>query len=160
MRTLMRTTVVVGIFALSSLVHAQGDPNVGTWKLNLTKSKFDPGPPPKSLTRTYEPVRNGIKVSVEGVDAFNNPIRYGFTATYDGKEYPLTGLGVPGDADRIAVRRADIAFTVEETLKQAAKHVFTIRRDVSQKGKVLTLTGKGMNAAGQPINNVTVYDKQ
>ena len=66
---------------------------------------------------------------------------------------------MPGDADRIALRRADIAFTVEATLKQAAKQVFTIRREVSQKGKVLTLTGKGMNAAGQPINNVTVYDR-
>jgi len=29
---------------------AQNDPLVGTWKMNLAKSKFSPGPPPKSAT--------------------------------------------------------------------------------------------------------------
>ncbi len=28
------------------------DPLIGTWKLNLAKSKFSPGPAPKSVTAT------------------------------------------------------------------------------------------------------------
>ena len=31
---------------------AQTDPSVGTWVLNVAKSKYDPGPPPKSSTVT------------------------------------------------------------------------------------------------------------
>jgi hypothetical protein len=137
---------------------AQTDPVLGTWKLNLMKSKYDPGPPPKNLTRTYEAVRSGVKVTVEGIDGSNNPIKYGYTANYDGKDYPVTGMGVPGGADVVAFRRVDIAFTVEETLKQAGKVIITARRVVSQNGKVLTFNTKG--TPGQPFNNVTVYDKQ
>jgi len=46
------------LFALSLLVLssvpllAQDNPFVGIWKLNLAKSKFEPGPAPKSQTRT------------------------------------------------------------------------------------------------------------
>jgi hypothetical protein len=34
---------------------AQNDRFVGTWKLNVAKSKFSPGPPPKSATVTIAP---------------------------------------------------------------------------------------------------------
>ena len=137
---------------------AQSDPVIGTWRLNLMKSTYNPGPPPKNLTRTYEAVRNGVKVTVEGVDGSNNRIQYGYTANYDGKDYSMTGMGVPGGADLIALTRVDIAFTVEETLKQAGKVIITARRVVSQNGRVLTFNTKG--TPGQPFNNVTVYDKQ
>jgi len=151
--------IAVILIAWSTVVgRAQSDPVIGTWKINLMKSKYDPGPPPKSQTRTYEAVRNGVKVTVEGVDGFNNPIKYGYTANYDGKDYPMTGTGVPGGADVVAFRRVDIAFTVEETLKQAGKVIITARRVVSQNGKILTFNTKG--TPGQPFNNVTVYDKQ
>ena len=149
------------LIAASTIVgRAQSDPVVGIWKLNLGKSKFNPGPPPKNLTRTYESIRNGVKVTIEGVDGFNNPIKYRYSANYDGKDYPVTGVGVPGDADVIALMRVDIIFTVEETLKHAGKVIFTARRVVSQNGKVLTFTAKGTNVTSQPANNVTVYDKQ
>jgi hypothetical protein len=32
----------------SSAVRAQSNPLVGTWKLNLAKSKYDPGPRPRA----------------------------------------------------------------------------------------------------------------
>jgi len=39
----------VAILALASSVWAQNDPLIGTWKLNLPKSVYDPGPSPRSL---------------------------------------------------------------------------------------------------------------
>ena len=33
---------------------AQGDPQVGVWKLNVAKSKYTPGPVPKSGTTKIE----------------------------------------------------------------------------------------------------------
>src|SRR5580704_12691878 len=48
--------VVVG----SSTLQAQSNPLVGTWKLNVTKTKYDPGPAPKSLTRTVVAKGDGV----------------------------------------------------------------------------------------------------
>ena len=39
---------------------------LGTWKLNLAKSKFDPGPGPKELTRIHEDAGGGqIRVTTK-----------------------------------------------------------------------------------------------
>jgi hypothetical protein len=48
---LILAIAAIGIISLSAYA---SDPLTGTWELNLEKSKFSPGPPPKSQTRTYE----------------------------------------------------------------------------------------------------------
>lgn len=40
---------------VSQVAAADGDMRLGTWKLNLAKSKYAPGPAPKSQTRKWEP---------------------------------------------------------------------------------------------------------
>ena len=52
-RLLTVFAVIFLAMAAEGLVIAQSDPFVGTWKLNLAKSKFNPGPAPKSQTRTW-----------------------------------------------------------------------------------------------------------
>ena len=43
---------------------AADDPMDGTWKLNLAKSKIDPGPGPKSLVNKYQSDSKGnVKVT-------------------------------------------------------------------------------------------------
>jgi len=49
----------------SGLALAQTDPFVGTWKLNVAKSKFGPGAERKSETRIVESSPTGMKVSVD-----------------------------------------------------------------------------------------------
>ena len=45
----------VGVLAVAALATAQAkDPFVGTWTMNPAKSKYSPGPAPKSATSTYE----------------------------------------------------------------------------------------------------------
>src|SRR5215475_10775070 len=84
--------LAVCLVATSSLSSfAQTDPIIGTWKLNLAKSKLSPGPPPKSQTLTYEAVGQGVKVTVKGTDAEGKLIDIQSTANYDGKDYPVTG---------------------------------------------------------------------
>ena len=41
----------------------------GTWKLNPAKSKYSPGPPPKSMTITYSAAGFGMKIVVDLVPA-------------------------------------------------------------------------------------------
>ena len=133
------------------------DSFVGTWKLNLAKSKYSPGPPPKSLTVTYEANGDGIKTTVEGVNSEGKPISGHYAASYDGKDNPVTGEGLPYDT--IALKRIN-ANTVESTTKKDGKVVVNGKRVLSKDGKVMTMTGKGINAKGEPTNNVAVYDKQ
>ena len=136
------------------------DPLVGTWKINLAKSTFSPGPAPKSQTLTITVAGQGMKVNVQGVDGQGKPTSTQYTANYDGKDYPVTITGAAAaDYDHVVLKRID-ARTSETTRKKTGKVVQTVRRVVSQDGKTLTTTATGMNAQGQKVNNVTVYDKQ
>jgi hypothetical protein len=146
---------VVLLIPFSRTAFAQGDPLIGTWKLNLTKSKFDPGPPPQSSTMHYEPAGQGFRDTVTGVDAQGKPTTSAFMMIYDGKFYPTTGV-IGYDASAFT-RVDDHTVTYIRTL--AGKVVATGTRALSRDGKTLTFTGRGTTANGRQ-NNVVVYDKQ
>jgi hypothetical protein len=159
MQPLFRTLVFGAVLTLGfrpMSLSAQGtDPAAGTWELNLAKSKFSPGPAPKSQTRTYEVTGADVKYTLKGIDADGKPTLVQYTAKYDGKDYPVTGSQ---DFDTISLKRVD-AVTAQATLKKGGKMVQTATRVVSKDGKALTLTTIGTNAKGQPVNNVLVFDK-
>ena len=75
-------------FALSAQA---ADPIVGTWKLNVAKSTYSPGPAPKSITAKIEAAGEGEKRTADGVRGDDKPIRLEYTAQYDGKDNPITG---------------------------------------------------------------------
>jgi hypothetical protein len=154
------TVVAVALLAVVSVssLQAQGNAVVGTWKLNLTKSKFDPGPAPKSLTRKVVAEGDGLKYSFEGVSADGKPVSYGFTVKFDGKDYPITG-SMPSGADSISVKRVD-ANNYEATLKKGGKVLSMGKVTVSADGKVTTVDSTGMTATGAKMHDVQVYDKQ
>lgn len=145
---------VVGLSPLASV--AQSDPFIGTWRLNVTKSTYSPGPPPRSNTLTVEAAGQGIRVTAKGTDAEGKPTATQYTASYDGKDYPVTGNP---DWDAVAFKRVD-AYTLEFTRKKAEKVVQTGTNVGSKDGKTRTVTSKGINARGEKISNVAVYEKQ
>ena len=160
MQPLFRMLAIGAVLALGfpamSLWAQAADPASGTWELNLAKSTFSPGPPPKSLTRTFEVSGADVKYTLKGIDAEGKPTLVQFTAKYDGKDYPVAGSP---DFDTISLKQVDPATSVA-TLKKGGKLVQTTTRVVSKDGKTLTLTVKGKNAKGQAVNNVMVFDKQ
>ena len=135
---------------------AQGNPMVGTWTLNVAKSKYSPGPAPKSTTVTWEAAGQGLKLTSKGVDAEGKPTNVQYTVNFDGKDYPVTGSS---DFDAVALKKVD-ASTMEATRKMGGKMVQTARYVLSKDGKTYTVTAKGTNAKGQQVNNVVVYDKK
>jgi hypothetical protein len=48
---------------------------VGTWKLNLAKSTYSPGPLPRSGTLTFQEDGQGLRSTVETIDAQGNPAK-------------------------------------------------------------------------------------
>lgn len=150
--------VVLAIVSLSVGASA-ADSSIGTWKLNVAKSKYSPGPPPKSVTLKYETAGDGVKLSVERIDEQGKATSGGYTAKYDGKDVPYAGTGGPLGAETVALKRID-ASTVEATFKRGGKVIATARGVVSADGKTRTITTTGTNEQGQKVHNVAVYDKQ
>ena len=140
-------------FALSAQA---ADAIVGTWKLNVAKSTYSPGPAPKSLTAKIEAVGEGEKVTADGVRGDDSIIHVEYTAQYDGKDYPLSGSPI---ADTVSLKRID-ANTTERTDKKGGKVVQTLTRKLASDGKTVTVTYKGTDAEGRAFNNVGVFEKQ
>ena len=149
-------TLALAMLTLSVGLRAQQDPLIGTWKLNLSKSKFSPGPPLRSNTLQYEAQGDALKVIADFVTGDGVSHHEEDTPIPDGKDYPIAG-GV--DRDSVTMKRID-AYTAEFVGKKAGKTTLTMLRVVSKDGKTLTITGTGTNAKGQKVNNVAVFDKQ
>jgi hypothetical protein len=132
------------------------DPVVGTWVLNLAKSKYSPGPAPKSLTRTYTESAQGLTMKISGVAADGSPVSIQSTFKYDGKDYPYTGSPM---FDSLSLKRVD-GTTVKSVLKRDGKVVGSTTRTLSDGGKVLTLTTKSTDPKGVKHDEVAVFDRQ
>jgi len=142
--------------AIITLPAQASDPEAGTWELNLAKSTFTNVPPPKSQTRTYEVTGQQVKMTGKGIDTEGKPTLIGFTANKDGKDYPYTGSAA---YDTISITPVD-ALTVNWTNKKAGKVVITGTRVISKDGKVMTISDKGTDAKGQPLEVILVFDKR
>ena len=149
--------LTAGVLVLAVMAAAQTDPFVGTWTLNVAKSKYSPGPGPKATTSVYEAAGKGYKVSVKTEPANGPAQSWSYTTNLDGKESPITGNNP--NADAVTVKRID-AHTLEVVSKKGGQVVATQKNVVSKDGKIRTVTTTGTDAQGQKINNVAVYDKK
>ena len=154
--SLSAITVLGLAAALPQVGFAQSDPLTGMWTLNLAKSKYSPGPPPKSGTFTFQGDGQNKKNTTQGIDAEGKPTGGVFMHIYDGKPHPTTGSTI---FDASAYTRVD-AYTVNIIRYKAGAVVQTGSHVVSRDGKELTVTSRGTGAKGEQINNVAVYDKQ
>src|SRR5262245_11725016 len=90
----------------------------GTWKLNAAKSKFSPGPPPKSMSVTYSAAApDGMKIVVDLTPATGAAEHWEMTAQYDGKEYPVKGNP---NADTVSIKRVS-DLSSESTFRKGGK---------------------------------------
>ncbi len=128
----------------------------GNWKLNLAKSKYDPGPPPKGPNFSkFEAIKGGLKVTNDGVNAEGKPTHNEFSGKFDGKDNPVKG---DPNRDTAALNKID-DYTFEIISKKAGNVVNTNRAVFSRDGKTRTQTGQGTNAQGIKTNNAVVYEK-
>jgi hypothetical protein len=156
LRTLAFGSVLAILVPAPALTAQAADRAIGTWTLDVAKSKYNLSSAPKSLTLTYEKAGQGLTVTTKGVDGQGNATATSYTANYDGKDSPATGAP---DYDTVSLKGID-ASTVQITRKKGGKVVATLQRVVSADGKVLTITTKGTNATGQTASDVGVFEKQ
>ena len=150
-------TMVMLVAALTlAVTAAAADQHSGTWKMNPDKSKYSPGPAPKSTTITIEADDKGVKINAEGTNADGSALHVQYDAKFDGQDYPVTGVPY---ADTVSVKRVG-ADTFVSTMKKGGQAVMTVTSKVSKDGKTRTSTFKGKDAEGHDLLNVVVSDKQ
>jgi hypothetical protein len=133
------------------------NPIVGTWKLNVAKSTFIPGPGWRSQTRTYRAAPgSGVSVEWIGVGAKGEAMHVSFISRLDGKDYPMKGSANYDTLNAVPVD----AFTVKSEEKRDGQIVGIANRRVSPDGKVLTITDEGTNRKGEKFSQVLVFDRQ
>jgi hypothetical protein len=158
----MRKTLFVGFLVVCAVMLFSGsavlaaDSWIGTWKLDVAKSKFSPGPAPKSLTLTFASTPDGIKHTSDGVNAEGKATYSEFVSKFDGKEVPYKGNP---NADTAAPKRIDDN-SYENTWKKDGKVTITAHAVVSKDGKTLTVHQKGKNAKGEAVDSTAVFEKQ
>jgi hypothetical protein len=156
----MRTFLTKALIALAiTTIGALGaDNSIGTWKLNVAKSKYTPAPMPvKSLTVAREAADGGVKVTTTGAQADGTDINASYTAKFDGKDVHVTGNS---PYDTIALRQVNANTLTDARKKSDGKYKATSRIVISNGGKTMTGTTRGTNAEGKPFTSVFVFDKQ
>jgi hypothetical protein len=156
-RLLSYAAVMILTLVAGSQIMAQSNPALGTWKLDVAKSKYSSGAP-SELTRTLEADGDSTKYTFAGKSADGNPISYSFTSKYDGQDSPITGTG-PGGADAIAIKKVN-AYSYDFSVKINGKTTATGKSTVSKDGKTTTVTISGKDKDGKAMSSTAVYDKQ
>jgi len=132
------------------------DPEIGTWRLNVQKSRFLPGPAFKSETRTYEEQKDGVKVTIRTVDGKGRNVTSIYLTTPDGQQHVVSGSG--GPADSVGLKRIN-EFTAESTLVHAGKEIAKTTRVIDPEGKKMTITYKGLDPDGSPVDYTLVFER-
>ena len=155
-QALVRAIAVCAAVLFSASLALAGENWVGTWKVDPAKSKYSPGPAPKSAILKFESTPAGITLTTDIVDGEGKALKGGFTAKFDGTEVPLTGNP---NADVGSPKRLDDNSYVN-VWKKAGKVTITAKAVVSADGKTLTITQTGTDALGRAVDITAVYDRQ
>jgi hypothetical protein len=132
------------------------DPFVGTWKLNVSKSNYVAGTPPKEQTVTISDSGANQDTAVSLTAADGSSISYHFTVPAKGG----TGSAVEGGGfDAVTAKRINES-TRETHFTQGGKEVRTVRTSVSKDGKTMQAKVKGTDAQGKPVDATLVFEKQ
>ena len=158
----MQRVLILAALTLPLLVRQPtspaANPRIGTWILNLQKSKYEGVTPPLRETRTYVAGPDGaVTLTATTALADGSTLTVRYTAKYDSKDYPYSGPA----GDTISIRALDpSAFSTSATVKRAGKIVQTALGIVAKDGKTMSYITNGVDAAGKPNSTTRIYDRQ
>jgi hypothetical protein len=160
-------------FAAGALCLA-ASPQMGTWKLNESKSKFTPGTGKNTMVVYKDATGGKVKITTDGVDANGKATHSEWTGKFDGKDYSVTG---DPKAEMRSYTKLDDR-TMDFTVKKGGKVTVTGRVVVAADGKSRTVTTSGTTGTAAPAGrawqrgdfqaeqkgkkykNIAVFDKQ
>lgn len=126
---------------------------IGTWRLNVAKSRYSPGPPLRSETRVYSKQTDGVKGVVSRVYGDGRSEKFEYMANF-GNDMMVTGIP---EYDSVTLRKVD-ELTSDAVLSHAGTVYGVARRVIAPDGKTMTITFD-RKSSETPVHNVAVYDK-
>jgi hypothetical protein len=148
-----RTIRILCSTILAVALALAADAFVGTWKLNLAKSKWGGlSSPPTSSTRVFSRDGEWSVIKTDTVDATGQSRSSERRDKADGQEYSW------GEGERIAMKKIN-DYRYEWTLKSESRGSGTGVSVLSKDGQTMTETYTGTNK-GEKVHYVRVYDRQ
>ena len=109
-----RASVVFVVVVMAAAVRTvtlsaqSADPWIGTWKVNLEKSTYSPGPKPTTATIIkIEPSADGMKTTFDGMTSEGKPFHTEAVGAFDGKDNPVKGGRLPNTTRRTSASTAE-----------------------------------------------------
>jgi hypothetical protein len=146
--------ITATLVVLAAAVGIAASPQIGSWKLNEAKSKA--AGVAKNTLVVYTEAGDNVKVAIDGVDATGKPFHSEWTGKFDGKDYPVTGDPSSDMRSYTVVNANTLAFMTKKGGKQTLSGEIVVAAD----GKSRTVTASGVNAQGEKVSQMAVYDRQ
>jgi hypothetical protein len=148
--SLLRLNLLFGAALILAAQSHHITPFTGTWKLNLPKSRFNPGPPFKSFTITFTP--DGTR-HLDLIGADGQTVKASLPWS-DGKEVQVTDMENARATSKIQGRR------FHDVWKQNGKVIEDVHGFVSPDGKTFRTTVDATDNQGRHHHNELTFDKQ
>jgi len=147
---------VIAVLSAAGAALAQGDPFIGTWKLNPTKAKYTAGAPPKEETVTIASKGGQDQLTAKGTAPNGTPIAISYEVPVKGgKGKILSGGPFDGVTERVVDEN-----TRDITYMKDGKDMLHIHAVTSKDGKTMRLTIKGTDPDGKPLAGMSSWEKQ
>ena len=141
------------LFGQSSLL-------VGSWNVNIEKSKYSPFPAPTSEVLRWQSVDGGLKFTTDRMSAegerFQSETMYLFALKSDGSDAAVQGATTP--TTRVLKRIDDHNY--EDRDKIDGKTTMTRQIIIFPDGKTLAVTMSRINPQGRPLPIVLLAERQ
>jgi ABC-type sugar transport system substrate-binding protein len=153
-RRLSLVTLIAVLFASPAFA---ADPIIGTWKLNVAKSKFSPNQVLTAGSRVYTESAGVYTLEQKTTSAAGKEVAN--VAQYSEGKEQAQGPGQLQTIDTVLAKKVN-ANTWNFVLKKDGKTVGHVHRVVSPDGKTLTVHNTGVSVSSTSTDETLVYDKQ
>jgi hypothetical protein len=154
-----KAMLFLAVFGCVGLLWA-ADPSVGTWKLNLAKSKISPSAealPKEAMIVVRELGANEFELALSMTPANGSQISEKLTWPQKGGLLKSSAAPTQGQSSVVTMIAPGEWYT---TTMQDGKQAELLHSVISKDGKTMSVTIKATDAKGKPYEELEVFDKQ
>lgn len=144
------------LLVLLGRAYASGDPFVGKWVLDVSRSEYPSGTCPKTMVIEMETAGKGIRYRSDATYQGGKTAHSEYTAEYDGNQAMV--MGTHGMMLPVFLKRID-SKTVVASYTKSLQVVATSRRVISEDGRFMTITTTSKESSGKSLTTIGVYQR-